>query len=118
MSIGFGVLPEGGTNASLLITTANVFIGAGFVARCLASYTAHLCEKRERWQAEVVLEKALARSGDEATKLRRRVALARRMIKQLEAEADDADDEHPPSPPPSRPLLPTRLSLPSVPGRG
>ena len=75
LSIGFGVLPGGGTPASLLMTTLNVFIGAGFVAKCLASYTAHLCETREKRGG-----RALDRNFDRASVATRVVAYQKRHV--------------------------------------
>ena len=42
LSVGFGVLPERGNRLSLLVTILNVFLGAGVIAQCLASYAGRL----------------------------------------------------------------------------
>ena len=42
LSVGFGVLPERGNKLSLLVTILNVFLGAGVIAQCLASYAGRL----------------------------------------------------------------------------
>ena len=95
LSVGFGVLPERGNRLSLIVTTVNVFLGAGVIAQCLASYAGRLCDLRDEWHAEVVLEKELARSGEVGERLERRVALAKDMIRALRA-ADAAAAAPPP----------------------
>ena len=100
LSVGFGVLPERGNRLSLIVTTVNVFLGAGVIAQCLASYAGRLCDLRDEWHAEVVLEKELARSGEVGERLERRVALAKDMIRALRAE--DAADAAAPAPAPRR----------------
>ena len=44
-----------------------------------------LCDLRDEWHAEIVLEKELARSGEVGERLERRVALAKDMIRALRA---------------------------------
>ena len=69
------VYSDNGSRLSLLVTTLNVLLGAGLVAQCLAQYTERVCDLKDQWQAQFLLERELARSGTGPRGSRRRPLL-------------------------------------------
>ena len=86
LSIGFGVLTEKSA-LNLWATVLNIFLGAGLAGVVLADYAQKVGEEKDAWRNEIMLERSLAAAGHEQHKLRKRVRLAKRMIKELEAPA-------------------------------
>ena len=86
LSIGFGVLTEKSA-LNLWATVLNICLGAGLAGVVLADYATKVGEEKDAWRNEIMLERSLAAAGHEQHKLRKRVRLAKRMIKELEAPA-------------------------------
>ena len=86
LSIGFGVLTEKSA-LNLWATVLNIFLGACLAGVVLADYAQKVGEEKDAWRNEMMLERSLAAAGHEQNKLKKRVRLAKRMIKELEAPA-------------------------------
>ena len=86
LSIGFGVLSEKSA-LNLWATVLNIFLGACLAGVVLADYAQKVGEEKDAWRNEMMLERSLAAAGHEQNKLKKRVRLAKRMIKELEAPA-------------------------------
>ena len=91
LSIGFGVLTEKSA-LNLWATVLNICLGAGLAGVVLADYAQKVGEEKDAWRNEIMLERSLAAAGHEQHKLRKRVRLAKRMIKELEAPAPKVTD--------------------------
>ena len=86
LSIGFGVLTEKSA-LNLWATVLNICLGAGLAGVVLADYATKVGEEKDAWRNEIMLERSLAAAGHEQNKLKKRVRLAKKMIKELEAPA-------------------------------
>ncbi len=86
LSIGFGVLTEKSA-LNLWATVLNIFLGACLAGVVLADYAQKVGEEKDAWRNEMMLERSLAAAGHEQNKLKKRVRLAKKMIKELEAPA-------------------------------
>ena len=79
--------PHGEERAEFLGDGPEHLFGRGPGGRGLADYATKVGEEKDAWRNEIMLERSLAAAGHEQHKLRKRVRLAKRMIKELEAPA-------------------------------
>ena len=75
--------PHGEERAEPPATVLNICLGAGLAGVVLADYANKVGEEKDAWRNEIMLERSLAAAGHEQHKLRKRVRLAKRMIKEL-----------------------------------
>ena len=91
LSIGFGSSRRR-ARLNFWATVLNICLGAGLAGVVLADYANKVGEEKDAWRNESMLERSLAAAGHEQHKLRKRVRLAKRMIKELEAPAPKRTD--------------------------